>query len=289
MSIIENALKKAKREGRAVAAYADVPQTPTPNPRAVSGTSATAKPISTIDWQRLAQAGFISPDAKNILAVEEYRNIKRPLMQNAFGKASKGITRPNLILVTSSVPGEGKTFTAINLALSIASERDKQVLLIDGDVAKPSVAKALGITQAPGLMEYLENDQLAVADIMVATDLPGFRVIPAGQPHQYSTELLSSNKMATFVEELSQRYDDRVVIFDSPPLLAATQGEILAKWVGQIILVVEAEKTLQSTVLESVEKLSSCDIVLALFNKARNHYNGSYGYGYGYGLYGAEG
>lgn len=246
----------------------------------------TTKPITEIDWTMLAKMGFLNPNDSNTLAIEEYRNIKRPLVNNAFGKGSQGIAKSNLILITSSLPGEGKTFTAINLALSIATERDKQVLLIDADVARPSVSRVLGIQSTIGLIDYLENDDISVPDIILNTNIPGLRIIPAGKLHKHSTELLSSNKMLAFADELSQRYPDRIVIFDSPPLLAATQGEVLAKLVGQIVLVVEAEKTMQSVVMESVNKLSNCDVVLAVFNKSKRNNDGDYyGYGYGYGQY----
>ena len=304
MSIIEKALNKAKDEGQklnnATEFYsetekiADTKSNNSDNKPVVTVNSTlstkneqpTIKEIAEIDWTRLAELGFVAPGDSNTLAVEEYRNIKRPLVSNAFGKGSEGITRANLILITSSLPGEGKTFTAINLALSIANERDKQVLLIDADVARPSVSRVLGIKSEPGLIEYLDREDISFSDITVKTSMPGLRVIPAGKLHKHSTELLSSNKMALLAEELSNRYPDRLVIFDSPPLLAATQGEILAKLVGQVVLVIEAEKTMQSVVMESVDKLASCDVVLALFNKSKRSKDGSYyGYGYGYGQY----
>jgi protein-tyrosine kinase len=308
MSIIEKALNKAKDEGQKlnnstdffseIGKHADtksnLPEnkllgTVEPSLHTKDGQS-SAKPVITeiadIDWPRLTEMGFVAPGDSNTLTVEEYRNIKRPLVSNAFGKGSEGITRANLILITSSLPGEGKTFTAINLALSIANERDKQVLLIDADVARPSVSRVLGIKSSPGLIDYLDRDDVSFSDIAIKTIMPGLRIIPAGKLHKHSTELLSSNKMALFAEELSKRYPDRLVIFDSPPLLAATQGEILAKLVGQVVLVIEAEKTMQSVVMESVDKLASCDVVLALFNKSkRNMDAGYYGYGYGYGQY----
>jgi exopolysaccharide/PEP-CTERM locus tyrosine autokinase len=242
--------------------------------------------IVDVDWKRLSDLGFATPGSSNTETIEEYRNIKRPLVNNAFGSASEGITRANLILITSSLPGEGKTFTAINLALSIANERDKKVLLIDADVARPSVSKTLGINKSPGLIEYLDGVDINFSDIIIRTSIPGLSVIPAGKLHDYSTELLSSNKMALFVEELSNRYPDRIVIFDSPPLLAATQGEVLARLVGQVVLVVEAEQTQKNVVLESVAKLAACDVVLAVFNKTKKNMDiNYYGYGYGYGHY----
>lgn len=242
-----------------------------------------AMDIVNIDWARLENMGYLSLERSNTSLIEEYRMIKRPLLSNAFGQASTGISRANLILITSSIPGEGKTFSAINLAVSIANERDKKVLLIDADVAKPSIAKRLNIKSAPGLIEYLENDNLNFSDISLKTDLPGLQIIPAGRRHSFSTELLSSNKMARFVDELSQRYPDRIVIFDSPPLLAATQAEVLATLVGQVVLVISAETTMQGTVQEAITKLETTEIVLALLNKAKQGLNLDY---YGYGQYG---
>jgi exopolysaccharide/PEP-CTERM locus tyrosine autokinase len=243
-------------------------------------TSITVK----LDWEYINSQGYITENSDQMQMVEEYRNIKRPLIANVFGKRAKGIERANLILVTSSLPGEGKTFSAINLALSIAQERDKEVLLIDADVAKPSVANALGIENTPGLIEYLESEEMDFSEVIRNTNLSGFRVVPAGKKHNFSTELLASNRMASLAAELSERYSDRIVIFDSPPLLAATQGEVLAALVGQVVVVVEAEHTLQATVKETVGKLEKCDVVLALLNKANRSLDfGAYGYGYGYG------
>ncbi|MGZ8189862.1 MAG: XrtA-associated tyrosine autokinase [Methylococcaceae bacterium] len=302
MSIIEKALNKAKNEEKRLNSPIDFSnevdtcseelenslnkQIPIIN--SASATKKEVHPIDqnivNIDWKKLAELGFVTPDNTNLQTIDEYRNVKRPLVDNAFGANKAGIARPNLILVTSSVPGEGKTFTAINLALSIVNERDKKVLLIDADVARPSVARVLGIETSVGLIDYLDGNDVAFSDIVLPTSLPGLSLIVAGRQHKHSTELLSSNKMMILAEELSSKYPDRLVIFDSPPLLAATQADILAKLVGQVVLVIEAEKTVQSLIMESVDKLSSCDVVLAVLNKTnRNAVEGYYGYGYGHG------
>jgi len=299
MSIIEKALNKSKNEEIEVNTILNCKSQATNEdntsvaPDSITNTNKVTPNFNDdknivvdIDWKRLSDLGFTAPGSLNTEAIEEYRNIKRPLVNNAFGKGHNGIARANLILITSSLPSEGKTFTAINLALSIANERDKKVLLIDADVARPSISKVLGIKDSPGLIEYLDGADINFSDIIIKTSIPGLGVIPAGQLHDYSTELLSSNKMALFVEELSNRYPDRIVIFDSPPLLAATQGEVLARLVGQVVLVIEAEKTMQNVVMESVAKLATCDVVLALFNKTKRNMDiNYYGYGYGYGQY----
>ncbi len=242
------------------------------------------KKIFSLNRKKMAKAGYLcSEDTDNQIS-EEYRVIKRPLVNNAMQDQENGINRKNLILVTSSQPGEGKTFTAINLALSIASERDKKVLLVDADVAKPSINTVLGISDnVYGLTDYLNGDEEDVSKMLINTDILGLTVIPAGKKHNYSTELLASKKMALLAEELHSRYADRIVIFDSPPLLAATQAEVLAAHVGQVVLVIESEQTSQSMVLESVEKLKVCDVVLALLNKVTSSFDLNK---YGYGQYG---
>ena len=235
------------------------------------------------DWDYLNDNGFIRLDKSHNTIAEEFRSIKRPLVANALGARKRDIKNANLILITSSIPGEGKTFTSINLALSIAAEMDKKVLLIDADVAKPSISKVLGIKAEVGLIDFLETDKLSMSDIILETEIPGLRIIPAGKSHKFSTELLASDKMIALSQELSERYSDRIVIFDSPPLLATTQAEVLASQMGQIILVISAETTPQQYVMESVKKLQSCsDVVLALLNKAQRSLNASY---YGYGHY----
>jgi len=237
--------------------------------------------IVKFNWDYLNEHGFIRKDESHSRLAEEYRNIKRPLVTNALGARKRDIKNANLILITSSVPGEGKTFTSINLAFSIAAELDKKVLLIDADVAKPSISKVLGIKNDVGLIDFLETDNLSLSDIILQTEIPGLRIITAGKSHKLSTELLASDKMIALSQELSERYSDRIVIFDTPPLLATTQAEVLASQMGQIILVVGAESTPQNFVMESVQKLQNCsDVVLGLLNKAQqNHATGYYGYG----------
>jgi len=239
--------------------------------------------IVRFDWEYLNSHGFIRLDDSHSRIAEEYRSIKRPLVTNALGERKRDIKNANLILVTSSIPGEGKTFTSINLAFSIAAELDKKVLLIDADVAKPSISKVLGIESKVGLIDFLETDSLALSDIILQTEIPGLRIITAGKSHKFSTELLASDKMIALSKELSDRYSDRIVIFDTPPLLATTQAEVLASQMGQVILVIGAEMTSQNFVMESVKKLQGCsDVVLGLLNKAQRNLNAGY---YGYGHY----
>lgn len=295
MSIIENALKKAGSKGLVIqdshenssAVLASAVGVSDVGVKKLNDTSvgSSSERQVVIDWRNLTESGFIdNNNAKSQLA-EEFRVIKRPLVNNIQGAENNGINRSNLILICSSLPGEGKTFVSINLALSIANERDKSVLLIDADVEKPSISKQLGVESPLGLIEYLEDDKVNFSDILLKTDLPNLSIITAGKRHKYSTELLSSQRMYLFAEEVSRRYKDRIVIFDSPPLLVATQAQILAELVGQVVLVIAAEVTPQSVVNESVAKLSNCDVVMTLLNKTRKEID-IYGHNYGYGKYG---
>jgi exopolysaccharide/PEP-CTERM locus tyrosine autokinase len=296
MSIIENALKKANKE----------PLVNNESPMILSNQLEGAinlkeqdvgfnnelgdavTPVESqvyIDWVTLAAEGFIDQNNTKSQLAEEFRVIKRPLVNNIQDSAINGIKRSNLILICSSLPGEGKTFVSINLALSIANELDKKVLLIDADVEKPSISKQFGIKSSTGLIDYLESDKITFSDILLKTDLPNLSLIPAGKRHKYSTELLSSQRMYLFADEISRRYSDRVVIFDSPPLLVATQAQVLAELVGQVVLVIGAEETPQSVVNDSIAKLANCDVVMTLLNKTKKELD-LYGYNYGYGKYG---
>jgi len=245
--------------------------------------SLVAKRIVDLNFTDFSGRGIFFGGEEHYQIIEEMRSIKRPLMINAVGPQSQGIENSNLILVTSSMPGEGKTFTAINLALSIANERDKKVLLIDADVAKPSISKELGLKEGLGLVDYLESDEVDFSDIVLETNISGLKIIPAGKRHHHSTELLASDKMRHLSEELANRYSDRIVIIDSPPVLAATQADVLAGLVGQVVFVIGAGVTSRNIVKEGLRKLEDCDVVLGLLNRVTRDL--SYNY-YGYGNYG---
>jgi receptor protein-tyrosine kinase len=182
-------------------------------------------------------------------------------------------------MVTSSLPSEGKTFTAINLAMSVAMEFDNTVLLIDGDVAHPMLPTLLDVPSEPGLLDLLTRDDLDVGDALVRTNVEKLTVLPAGSRHKRATELLASEQMVNLLRELASRYSDRIIIFDSPPLLATTEARVLATHVGQIVMVVAADATTQHTVSQALSTIESCEIVLMMLNKARKTEVGSY-YGY---------
>lgn len=235
-----------------------------------------------LDFQRLQAAGLLVPDIRRSRIKEEYRYIKRPLLMNVDGKGATAVEHANLIVVTSSHPGEGKTFTACNLALSIATERNRTVLLVDADVIKPSVAHILGFEAERGLVDFLVNDQLDLADVLVDTTVPSLSILPAGGLHHLSTELLAGDGMRRLALEMSRRYPDRVIIFDSPPLLATTEASVLARLMGQVVMVVEAGRTQQSQVKAALAQLGPDQIVGFVLNKTRGFLGSNY-YSYGYG------
>lgn len=235
----------------------------------------------TIDLQRLREGGMIAPDGDKTPLAEEFRVIKRPLLKNAFG-AGASIRNGNLIMVTSAFPREGKSFCAINLAMSIAMERDRTVLLVDADVARPSIPQKFGIAPDVGLMDVLLDSHVRLSDAIVRTNVNKLALLPAGRPHRQATELLASEAMANLLSELSERYSDRIVIFDSPPLLVTTEARTLAANMGQIVMVVESDNTTHEALREALSTIESCDVVGMVLNKGRRSNPGdSYGY-YGY-------
>ncbi len=243
-----------------------------------------------LDFEKIRASGFLAPDIKRSRLKEEYRQIKRPLLINADGRGAMTVEYPNLVMVTSAGPGEGKTFTACNLALSIASERNQTVLLVDADVLKPSIPSTLGFEAELGLVDYLVDDRLDLADVLVDTNVPSLTLLPAGTQYHLSTELLAGERMRKLAAEISGRYADRIVIFDSPPLLMTTEASILASLMGQVLVVVEAERTPQGQVKAALDLLdSNHQIVGLLLNKSHSFLGAdSYGYRYGYGHDGNE-
>ncbi|MBI5784936.1 MAG: tyrosine-protein kinase family protein [Rhodocyclales bacterium] len=235
-----------------------------------------------IDVDRLAAAGFITQSATGSLIAEEFRVIKRPLLQNVLGGAAP-VRNANLIMVTSSLPGEGKSFTAINLAMSIAMELDRTVLLVDADVARPSLPRVLGLPDQKGLLDVLQDKSLKLSDVLLRTNVDKLTVLLAGTQDAQATELLASEAMGRLLDDIARRYADRIVIFDSPPLLMTTESRVLASRMGQIVFVVRAEETPQNAIKEALGAIDACPVKLMVLNQARNVENVAYGYDYGYG------
>jgi len=237
-----------------------------------------------LNGERLTERGFIYGTRSTHHIQEEFRHIKRKLLNNAFGPASKTLNHSNLVMVSSTNPNEGKTYVSINLALSIALEQDKTVLLIDADVLRPSLHRELEFESSEGLLEYLLSEVDSLSDIIYHTNIDNLKIIPAGKPHYLTNELLASNRMEQLAKELAERYPDRMVIFDCPPILGVTETPVLSNIVGQAVVVVEESKTKLDEVKKAASQLNEDIAIGFVMNKTINTKKDGYGYyGYGYG------
>ncbi|MFP5405035.1 MAG: XrtA-associated tyrosine autokinase [Gammaproteobacteria bacterium] len=253
------------------------PLTPVPPAR-------TAVEPVRIHLESLRTRGMIVPGSPPTATGQEFRVIKRPLLGNAFGRLDRApVQNGKRVMVTSAFPGEGKSFCAVNLAMSMAAERDHGIILIDADVAKPSIPRELGIEVKAGLMDWLIDDRIDLHGLVLPTNVETLSVLPAGRHHEQATELLASEAMGRLLEQLSVLYPDCIMIFDSPPLLVTTEARVLASYMGQIVMVVEAGKTPRDAVTQAIETIESNEIVGILLNKAQKVETSGYYKGYGYG------
>jgi exopolysaccharide/PEP-CTERM locus tyrosine autokinase len=292
MSLVEQAIARMRNQANAAAAKAaDAAPAPSVSasavPPIVSRVVGAAKPATRIAIDRVALRanGYLAEEGKERHFADHFRRIKRPLVEKAMSKDAKG--QPRVIMITSSLPGEGKTFSSINLALSMAMERDVSVLLVDCDVAKRHVGEILGVKDDVGLLDALADESLDIESLVVETNVPGLSILPAGRRVETTAELLSSQRMRELVAELCQHNPRRIVLLDSPPLLITNEGRALLKVAGQVVLVMRAGHTPRHAVQDAV----------ALFGAEKaggiilNHVGGgeASGYYYGYGTYGVDG
>jgi receptor protein-tyrosine kinase len=222
---------------------------------------------SVVETARLSAMGYLvaGQDTRSRLA-EEFRVIKRPLLQNA---ADPAVRHGNVVMVTSSVAGEGKTFASINLAMSIATELNRQVVLVEADSARPAVMERLGITaDRAGLMDALANPAMSISDIVLPTTIDQLAVIPAGRTVAHATELVASERMSAFLTELAEGWPNRIVILDAPPLLQTTDAREMATHAGQVVLVVESGRTKHALVKQAFAMLERCPVVMSMLNKS---------------------
>ena len=155
-------------------------------------------------------------------------------------------------------------------------------MLVDADVARPSVLRVLGLPAGPGLLDLLLNDSAELSSMLLKTNIDKLSILPSGTPHARATEMLASDAMTNLLADMAKRYSDRIIIFDSPPLLLTTEARVLASHMGQIVMVVQAEKTLRSDVQDALATIEACPVKLIVLNQARTTASGGYGYGYGY-------
>jgi protein-tyrosine kinase len=308
VSLVEKALKKmqsanavsaASAAAAAPARRASDTATDLPRPPAVVTPTAHATPplrephpvvavartdkIVTIDHNALRDLGLLPPeeDARRVAA--EYRQIKRPLVAAARGRGLPALPNGRVILVASALPGEGKTFTSINLTFSLALEKETSVLLVDGDLAKAHVSRVFGVRDEPGLMDVLLDESKDIGAVILPTSVRGVSLLPAGRGAETATELLASARMERLVAELLSRDPNRIVVFDSPPLLLTTESRALTAIAGQIVLVVRAEDTAHKAVTDALKYVGEDKPVGLILNQCRS--SPTHGY-YAYGEYG---
>jgi receptor protein-tyrosine kinase len=239
-----------------------------------------------LNYMELARAaGCVAPDEQFQRAVDEYRRIKRPLVANAFGKQKKLIKNGRLIAVTSSVPDEGKTYTSVNLGLSLAREMDYSVVLVDADAIKGDLTGVFGLEENLGLMDVLLNQEIKVSDILVRTNLVNLSILPIGGISEHSNELLASDMMRSLIDYLLAEDENRMILFDSPPVLASPEATVVTSYAGQVVMVVEAVKTPKDFVLAALENFGESQAVNLVLNKAHRSigldpYYGEYYYSY---------
>ena len=257
----------------------DSAATPQPHVEPAAPPAARVSGRGQVDRERLREGGFIVPDAPVGPLAEEFRIVKRQLLVSAIGEE-----RRRTILVCSAQPDEGKTFCAVNLALSLATERDLEVLLVDGDFAKPEILSILGLEGGGGLIDALADARIDPEGLVVDTDVPGLSVLPAGRHVNDVTELLAADRTRDVLARLAGARPNRIVIFDSPPVLMASPAGVLAAYAGQTMMVVRADVTPEADLKEAVSLVSACDRICLLLNGAAFAATGrKFGSYYGYG------
>lgn len=243
-----------------------------------------------LDFQWLAENGFLVPGHDNPQQAQEFRRIKRPLLLNLQPQIAGALPLPsNVIFITSALPGEGKTFVSLNLALSLAAELDKNVLLIDGDAAKGDLSRWMGIHGETGLVDLLTTGIGYGESSIIDTNVDRLQVMPCGKVADNLDELYASTLMKDLISGLAEFDKDRVIVVDGPPLIATTEASVLARGMGQVVMVVEANKTPQAAVEQAAGQLEGCQSVSMLLNKASASSSSGYGYGYGYGQHASRG
>ena len=257
------------------------PAAPAPAPAPRQARSSGLR--GTVDSASLAEAGYILPDAPVTGLAEEFRIVKRQLLLGV-GRPGLSAEKSRFILICSAQPDEGKTFCAVNLALSLASEKDVDVLLVDGDFSKPEILSTLGLEGEKGLIDAIADPGIDPESLVIQTDISGLSVLPAGRHVNNVTELLASGRTREVLAALTGANPRRLVLFDSPPALVASPATVLATHVGQLVLVVRADRTTEADLKEAVGLLSGCEDISLILNGAGFAANGRrFGSYYGYG------
>jgi receptor protein-tyrosine kinase len=252
-----------------------------PVPDSVAAPAKTSRSV-VLDTARLALAGTVDWTADRTPVMEELRLIKRRLLRRAFDEANGPDSISHLVMITSAKPREGKTFTSTNIAISISLEEDYNVLLVDADVRRQALRQNLGLEANQGFVDLLLNPGLDMADVLLKTNIPRLSILPAGMMSDRAPELLASSRMRDLIDDMAQRYRDRIIIFDTAPCLVSSDAATLAAHVGQVVFVVEAEQTQQHEIVAALNLISACPDISLVLNKAQPLATTSYG---GYGAY----
>ncbi|MBW8759064.1 MAG: chromosome partitioning ATPase [Burkholderiales bacterium] len=255
---------------------APAPEAPVAEPANDRSIGKSSREVA-IDLDRLAAEGYLTPMLSNRVLAEQIRVIKQAVLKNVDDAGARGLRR-NLVLVTSATAGEGKTFFSMNVAMSLAMEVDFHALLVDADVLRPSVLERYGIEPGPGLLDLAARPELDLSDVLLRTNVPKLSLLPAGKQSHKSPELLSSAYIDRLLTELSERYADRLVIFDAPPILVSSGTRHLASRVGQVIMVVEADSADSRAVTQAFEAVDACPLVSTVLNRSSLPDPGAYGY-----------
>ena len=289
MSLVEQAIARMRSQARAaapkIAEAASKPAAPPLIVDRVPDTAAKHVKRMTLKMEVLRARGYLPEASEDQRFANYYRRIKRPLIE----KATSGVTavgEPRVIMITSALPGDGKTFTSINLALSMALERDISVLLVDCDVARRHVSEIVGLKEASGLVDALVDESVDIESLVVHTNLEGLSILPAGRRVEATTtELLSSNRMRQIVANLCNRDPHRILLLDSPPLLITNEGRTLVKIAGQIVLVIRAGQTPRHAVQDAIGLFDPQQTGGIILNQVQVSPLEGY---YGYGSYGTD-
>ena len=291
MSVIENTLKRLQGQrpaGNLPAAadakgYGTVTAAGAARRRDAPADGASPDGALAIDQNALRAAGMLPPVHQEHEIAQQYRRIKRPLINNALGRGVAQLASGNLIMITSAVPGEGKTFMSLNLAQSMRLEEDVTVLLVDGDFVNPRLTQILGLESRTGLLDLVKDPTLSPESAIVATDLPGLSFLPAGRQEANATELVASSRMHQVMSRLGTDDPARLVLLDSAPLLVTTESQALAHFAGQVVVVVHADQTPQHVVIDALETLAEGKPVFMVLNQTTRHSHSGYYYEYGSG------
>ena len=292
MSVVEKAIRKLKEDKQAAAEASSSAQQAAPalppegaSPPAPGESVVTQRGAAILlDRGGLRAAGLLPPEQDMNALVRQYRHIKHPLVAKAIGRGAPRAPKGYLIMIASAMTVEGKSFTAVNLALSLAREKDIRVLLVDADVAKPQLSHVLGLSDSPGLLDALHDGNLDIETLIHPTDLPTLSFLPAGlASHAEATELLASSRMERLATALGENDRERIVVFDSPPLLQTTESAALARVVGQVVVVVRAESTPQPVLFDALKILEGHPGVSLVLNQSVHTATSEYYYYYGDG------